>query len=312
MYNNNLNNTLHEDANVLIKEFLADVNNSSLRDEVDTLTCLFPSCGICFSLLQPILAHQNFSCVRNPHCGRRCITAAARLYLCRRSEQGRMRLHTFSLSLLRPRQRLQETRNSPFSQSLTHDSHSQNTLSHTTPVSSSCSSATPSTPVPTSQLGKRPVPTDSHLGNNTKTQNPLPPSPPVRALQGLTLHIRGMTPAKWFCIQGLSIFSSLEYIILTEHQQSTEFQPDEIVKKDATSMSYPVLSQPFPNEDRGQRYRGGLALLTRNSMRFSITMHSLSGAVKTILGDNCTSLNSRGNVHGRGTSSSLLQAVTWS
>jgi len=155
----------------------------------------------------------------------------------------------FSLSLLRPRQRLQETRTSPFSQSLTHDSHSQNTLSHTTPVSSSCSSATPSTPVPTSQLGKRPVPTDSHLGNNTKIQNPLPPSPPVRALQGLTLHIRGMTPAKWLCIQGLSVFSSLEYIILTEHQQSTEFQPDEIVKKDATSMSYPVLSQPFPNED---------------------------------------------------------------
>jgi len=41
-------------------------------------------------------------------------------------------------------------------------------------------------------------------------------------------------------------------------------------------------------------------------------MHSLSGAVNTILGDNCTILNSRGSVHGSGTSPSLHQAVTWS
>jgi len=33
VYNNNLNNMLHEDANVSIKEFLADINNSSLSDE---------------------------------------------------------------------------------------------------------------------------------------------------------------------------------------------------------------------------------------------------------------------------------------
>ena len=63
---------------------------------------------------------------------------------------------------------------------------------------------------------------------------------------------------------------------------------------------------------RGQRYRGGLALLTRNSTRFSITMHSLSGAVNSILGDNCTSLNSRGSAHSSGTSPSPHQAVTWS
>ena len=41
-------------------------------------------------------------------------------------------------------------------------------------------------------------------------------------------------------------------------------------------------------------------------------MHSLSGAVNTILGDNCTSLHSRGSVHSSGTSPSLHQAVTWS
>jgi len=46
MYNNNFNNTLHEDVNVLIKEFLADINNSSLSDEVVSLICFFPSCGI--------------------------------------------------------------------------------------------------------------------------------------------------------------------------------------------------------------------------------------------------------------------------
>ena len=63
---------------------------------------------------------------------------------------------------------------------------------------------------------------------------------------------------------------------------------------------------------RGQRYRCGLALLTRNSMHFSITMHSLSGAVITILDDNCTTLNSRGSFHGSGTSPSLPRAVTWS
>ena len=61
-----------------------------------------------------------------------------------------------------------------------------------------------------------------------------------------------------------------------------------------------------------KRYRDGLALLTRNSMRFSITMHSLSGAVNSILGDNCTLLNSRGSAHSTGTSPSLHQAVTWS
>jgi len=30
IYNNNLNNTLHQDVNVSIKEYLADINNSSL------------------------------------------------------------------------------------------------------------------------------------------------------------------------------------------------------------------------------------------------------------------------------------------
>jgi len=41
-------------------------------------------------------------------------------------------------------------------------------------------------------------------------------------------------------------------------------------------------------------------------------MHSLSGAVNSILGDNCTSLNSRGSAHSSGISPSLHQAVIWS
>jgi len=111
----------------------------------------------------------------------------------------------------------------------------------------------------------------------------------------------------------LSVFPSLDYIILTEHQLSAEFRPDEIITSawDFHAVSSTVTTLPRRGY-RGQRYRGGLALLTRNSMRFSITMHSLIGAVNTILGDKSTSLNSRRNVHGSGASSSLRQAVTWS
>jgi len=49
---------------------------------------------------------------------------------------------------------------------------------------------------------------------------------------------------------------------------------------------------------QGQQYRGGSALLTLNTMRFSITMHSSSGVVNKSKGDNCTSLDTRGNDHG--------------
>jgi len=85
LHNNNLSNTLHIDLHVSLEEFLADVNNSSLHDEVAPLMCLFPMCDICFSFLQLILAHQNFACVCNLYCGRHCITAFACLCLRRRS-----------------------------------------------------------------------------------------------------------------------------------------------------------------------------------------------------------------------------------
>jgi len=130
------------------------------------LICFFPSCGICFSFLQRILAHQNFVGVCNLNCSHHLTTPSARLCLCRRSRQGRRRLYTFNLSLLRQRQCLLETRTSQFSQPLQHRSQPQSTLPHTTPSSSRSPSATLSTPAHTSQLGKRAGPANSHIGNN--------------------------------------------------------------------------------------------------------------------------------------------------
>ena len=102
--------------------------------------------------------------------------------------------------------------------------------------------------MPTSQLETRPGPANSHVGNNTKTQKPPPPPPHVGALQGLTLNIRGMTPAKWLSIQGLSVFPSVGYIILTEHQLSAEFRPDEIINSgwDFHAVSGTVTTLPQP------------------------------------------------------------------
>ena len=95
------------------------------------LRCLLPSCGICFSFLQRILAHQNFGGVRNLTRGRHLLTTPARLCLCRRSRHGRRRLFAFNLSLLRQRQQFLETRISPFSQLLQYHSNLQSTRSHT-------------------------------------------------------------------------------------------------------------------------------------------------------------------------------------
>ena len=114
------------------------------------------------------------------------------------------------------------------------------------PSSSRSLSATPSTPAHMSLTGKRAVPANSHVGNNRKKHKPQPPTPPVRALQGLILNIRGITPAKWVSIQELPVFSSLDYIILTEHHLSAEFRPEEIVKSgwDCHAVSGTVTTLP--------------------------------------------------------------------
>ena len=95
---------------------------------------------------------------------------------------------------------------------------------------------------------------------------------------------RALGYTKWLSIQELLVFfPSLDYIILTEHQLSAEFRQDEIIKSgwDFHAVSGTVTTLPQRGY-RGQRYRGGLALLTRNSMRFFITIHSLSWVVNTI------------------------------
>ena len=109
-------------------------------------------------------------------------------------------------------------------------------------------SATPSTPAHTFLTGKRTGPVNNYFSKNKKKHKPPPPPPPVQTLQGFTLNIRGMTPTRWVSIQELSVFSTLDYINLTEHQLHTEFRPDEIIKS-GFIMLYPVLSRPFPNED---------------------------------------------------------------
>jgi len=135
-------------------------------------------------------------------------------------------LFAFNLSLLRQRQHVQETRISPFSQPLQYHSHPQSTLSHTTPSSSRSLSVTLSTPAHTSLTGKLAGPANSHVGNNKKKHKPPPPTPPVRALQGLTFKIRDIMGSH----PRIASFLFSRLLILTEHQFSTEFRPDEIVK----------------------------------------------------------------------------------
>jgi len=211
---------------------LQHVHNDAGQQEVlvestfSLIRCLLPSCGICLSFLQRILAHHNFRGVRNLTRARHIPTTKTRLLVCRRSRHGRKRLFAFNLSLLRPRQLLQETKISPFSQPLQHHSNPHSALSHITPSSSSPFSATPSTPAHTVPAGKRTGPANNHVGNNKKKHKPPPPPPPVRVIHGLSLNICGMTPDKWVAIQELSVFSTLDYIILTEHQLSADFRPD--------------------------------------------------------------------------------------
>jgi len=70
----------------------------------------------------------------------------------------------------------------------------------------------------------------------------------------MTLNIRGITLPKWVAIQKLPVVSSLDYIILTEHQLSAEFRPDEIVKSgwDFHAVSGTVTTLP----QRGYRGHG--------------------------------------------------------
>jgi len=124
-----------------------------------------------------------------------------------------------------------------------------------------------------------------------------------------------MTPKKWDSIQDLDIFPSLDFIILTEHQLSTQFRPDAIVR---SGWDFHAASGELTNLARkgyrDQRHRGGLALLTRNSKHFSVKIESLSGVVNKITGDDCKCVDKRRGGHGYGSGSLpiLHQVATWS
>jgi len=102
---------------------------------------------------------------------------------------------------------------------------------------------------------------------------------------------------------------------MTEHQLSAHFRPDEIIRSgwDFHAVSDAVKNLPRKGH-RGQRHRGGLALLTRNSKHFSVRMKSLIGVVNKITGDECKCMDKRRGGHGLGSGSLpiLHQAVTWS
>jgi len=294
-----------------------------------SVPCLSRSCNtddlpallhwtVCLSLLQQLLAHQNFSRVCTTFLLRHFHASPGRLRLLRQSNRGRKRLHTLNLELIQHHLST-ETRTSPHSQPLSPGPPDPN--SRPSPSNPSQQSHTQSGPLrqsslPASTLGKRPNPVCSNVDSNKKPRtNSLPSSPSMRSLHGLTLIIRGMTPEKWESIQELAIFPSLDFIILTEHQLSAQFRPDDIIRSgwDFHAVSSAVTNLPRKGYRR-QRHRGGLALLTRNSKHLSVKMKSLSGVVNKITGGNCKCMDKTRGGHGHGSRSLpiLHQAVTWS
>jgi len=188
---------------------------------------------VCLSLLQQLLAHQNFSRVCTTFLLRHFHASPGRLRLLRQSNRGRKRLHTLKVELIQHHPSI-ETRTSPHSQPLSSGSPDLN--SRPSPSNLSQQSHAQSGPLrqsslPASAIGKRPIPVCSNVESNNKQKTKsLPSSPSIRSVYGLTLNIRGMTPEKWESIQELAIFPSLDFIILTEHHPSAQFRPDEIIR----------------------------------------------------------------------------------
>jgi len=270
----------------------------------------------CLSFLQQILAHQNFSRVCTTYLFRHFRASPGRPRLLGQSNGGRKRLHTRNLQFIQHHP-LIETRTAPHTQPLSSGSPGHNSRPpHLNPSQRSetqSGSLRQSSP-PASAHGKRPIPVSSNVDSNKKQKTQLPPSSPsILPLHGLTLNIRGMTLEKWESIQDLDVFPSLDFIFLTEHQLSAQFRPDEIIRSgwDFYAVSGAVTNLPRKGY-RGQRHRGGLALLTRNSKYFSVKIKSLSGVVNKITGDNCKCMDKRRGSHGHGSGSlpNLHQAVT--
>ena len=105
----------------------------------------------------------------------------------------------------------------------------------------------------------------------------------------------GITPGS----RHLFKFTHLDFIILTEHQLSAQFRPDEISR---SGWDFHAVSGAVTNVSRkgyyGQQHRDGLAFLIRNSKHFSVKMKLLSGVVNIITGDNCKCVDKRRDGHG--------------
>jgi len=66
-----------------------------------------------------------------------------------------------------------------------------------------------------------------------------------------------MTPEKWDSIQDLYILPSLHFTILTEHQLSAQFRPDEIIRSGWNFHAVSGVVMNLPRKGyRGQRHRG--------------------------------------------------------
>jgi len=234
------------------------------------------------------------------------------------SIDGRKRLHALNLELIHHHP-LIETRTFPHSQPLPSgppDPKSRPPPSNLTQQSHAQSAPLRQSSLPVSALDKRPIPVCSNVDSNKKQKTQSNASSlSIRSLHGLALNIRGVTPEKWDSIQDLDIFPSLDFIILTEHQLSAKFRPDEIIRsgRDFHAVSGAITNLPRKGY-RGQCHRVGLALLTRNSKHVSCKMTSLSGTVNKITGDKCKCMDKRRGSQGHGSRSLpiLHQAVTWS
>jgi len=210
---------------------------------------------VCLSLLQQILAHQNFARVCTTYFLRHFRASPGRLRLLRQSNCGRKRLHTLNLELIQHHPFI-ETRTSPHTQPLSSvppDSNTRPLPSNPSQWPKTQSGLLRQSSLPASALGKRPILVSSNVDSNKKQKTKSPPSSPsVRSLHGLTLNIRGMTPEKWESIQELDIFLSLDSIILTEQHLSAQFRPDEIIQ---SGWGFHAISGAVTNLHR-KGYRG--------------------------------------------------------
>lgn len=215
----------------------------------------------CIFFLLQLLAHENFPRVRTTYRLRHKTICTDRKTVLRHSTQGRKRLRHLNFSLIRYEHKYHTNLITPETQFPLPHSHSHNNLHHNAqPPPTRTSSSRASAP----SLGKRaPAANNDNFSNKKRPPPPPPrqsspidpPPPPIRSLHGPTLNIRSITPNKWEFIQKIPVFKLLDYIILTEHQLSAQFRPDEIIKSgwDFHAISGPETNLPQKSY-RAQRH----------------------------------------------------------